>query len=125
MMRKKGRKRNCPLATYIPRFYCPLRREFLYDDLTHKGEFLNVCVFGAVSFHGRALGFHVLAENGAVIWRLPLHVFCTKRKPPPTPLDWLQFWDCFSYEISCTSFERLADARVCVQLKDRSWEGGR
>ncbi|HEY6372784.1 MAG TPA: hypothetical protein VIX37_19565 [Candidatus Sulfotelmatobacter sp.] len=40
------------------------------------------------------------------------------------PLDWMQFWDCFSYEISCTSFERLADARVRVQLKDRSWEGG-
>jgi hypothetical protein len=23
------------------------------------------------------------------------------------PLDWLQFWDCFSYEMTVTVFERL------------------
>src|SRR5215472_10615119 len=90
---------------------------------TH-GELLNVCVFGAASIHGRALGFHVLTENGAVIWRLPLHAFCHKPGAPMQPLDWLQFWDCFSYEVTVTTFERLQDSRVRVQFKDRSWEGG-
>lgn len=108
----------------IPRVYCFLRTEFLYDDESHHGELLKVCVFAAASVPGRALGFHVLTENGAVIWRLPIHAFCHKPDAPKMPLDWLQFWDCFSDEISCTKFERLADARVRVQLRDRSWEGG-
>jgi hypothetical protein len=112
------------LNTNIPRFYCLLRKEFLYDRQAHQGEFVNVCVFGVASVYGRALGFHVLTENGAVIWRLPLHALCHKREAPAQPLDWLQFWDCFSYEISCLVFERLRECRVRVQLKDQSWEGG-
>ena len=112
------------LNVNVPRFYCFLRKEFLYDGEAHHGELLNVCVFGAASIHGRALGFHVLTENGAVIWRLPLHAFCHKSNAPVQALDWLQFWDCFSYEVAVTTFERLQDSRVRVQFKDRSWEGG-
>jgi hypothetical protein len=52
------------LNTNIPRFYCHLRKEFLYDGNAHEGEFLKVCVFGAASIAGQALGFHVLTENG-------------------------------------------------------------
>ena len=109
------------LNVNVPRFYCFLRKEFLYDGEAHHGELVNVCVFGAASIHGRALGFHVLTENGAVIWRLPLHAFCHKPGAPMQPLDWLQFWDCFSYEVTVTTFERLQDSRVRVQFKDRSW----
>lgn len=108
----------------VPRFYCLLRKEFLYDGLSHQNEFLKVCVFGAASIHGRALGFHVLTENGAVIWRLPIHAFCHKPEAKALPLEMLQFWDCFSYEVSCTKFERLSESRVKVQLKDKSWAGG-
>jgi hypothetical protein len=108
----------------IPRFYCFLRKEFLYDGLAHQGEFLNVCVFGVASIKGRAMGFHVLTDNGAVIWRLPLHAFVHKVSAPIVPLDWLQFWDCFSYQITCTVFDRLQESRVRVQIKDGSWEGG-
>lgn len=84
------------LNVNVPRFYCFLRKEFLYDGEAHHGELIHVCVFGAASIHGRTLGFHVLTENGAVIWRLPLHAFCHKPETPMQPLDWLQFWDCFS-----------------------------
>ncbi|MEZ5943016.1 MAG: hypothetical protein R3C18_16605 [Planctomycetaceae bacterium] len=108
----------------VPRFYCLLRKEFLYDGTAHHGEFVKVCVFGAASIYGRALGFHVLTENGAVIWRLPIHSLCHKEDAPVQPLDWLQFWDCFSYDISCTAFDRLANCRVRVRLRDGSSEGG-
>ena len=76
------------------------------------------------SIQSRALGFHVLTENGAVIWRLPLHALCHKEDAPLLPLVWLDFWDCFSYKVSCTTFDRLREMRVRVQLKDRSWVGG-
>jgi len=122
-MQKEG-KELATLNVNTPRFYCLLRKEFLYAGQSHHGELLNVCVFGAASIQGRALGLHVLTENGAVIWRLPIHALCHKPEAPNVPRDWLQFWDCFSYEISCTTFDRLQDSRVRVQLKDRSWEGG-
>jgi hypothetical protein len=108
----------------IPRFYCKLRKEFLYDGESHIGEFVNVCVFAVASVSGRALGFHVLTDEGAVIWRLPIHAFVHKKDAPNIPLDWLQFWDCYGYEISCTAFDRLKDCRVRVQMKDRTWVGG-
>lgn len=112
------------LNVNIPRFYCELRKEFLYDGTAHVGEFVKVCVFGVASVYGHALGFHVLTDNGAVVWRLPIHALCHKPDAPARPLDWLQFWDCFSHEVSCTVFERLADCRVRVQLRDREWIGG-
>lgn len=112
------------LNVNVPRIYCLLRKEFLYDGMAHQGEFVKVCVFGAASLHGRALGWHVLTEHGAVIWRLPLHALCHRDDAPLRPLDWLQFWDCFSSDIVCTEFERLRDARVRMQLRDRTWLGG-
>lgn len=108
----------------IPRFYCLLRKEFLYDGTAHHGEFIKVCVFGVASVYGRALGFHVLTENGAVIWRLPIHAFCHRADAVVRPLDWLQFWDCFSYDVTCTAFDRLANCRVRVRLRDNSSVGG-
>jgi hypothetical protein len=108
----------------IPRFYCLLRKEFLYDGAAHQGEFMQVCVFGVASIPGRALGFHVLTDNGAVIWRLPINAFCHHEKAALMPVDYLQFWDCLSYDITCTKFDRLAETRVSVHLKDGSWEGG-
>ncbi|MFO0913141.1 MAG: hypothetical protein U0795_09295 [Pirellulales bacterium] len=108
----------------VPRFYCLLRKEFLYDGTAHQGEFIKVCVFGVASVYGRALGFHVLTENGAVIWRLPIHSLYHREDAAPRPLDWLQFWDCFSYDVTCTAFDRLANCRVRVRLRDGSSVGG-
>jgi hypothetical protein len=108
----------------IPRFYCYLRKEFLYDLVSHHGEFVQICIFGVSSIAGRALGFHGLTENGAVIWRLPIHALCHKTDAPVMPIDQLQMWDCFSYHVACSKFDRLADLRVQVHLRDGQWEGG-
>lgn len=112
------------LNTNVPRFYCWLRKEFLYNGARGEGEFIRVCVFGVASIYGRALGFHLLAENGALFWRLPIHALCHKQDAPKLALDLLQMWDCFSYDLSCTVFERLQDSRVQVRLKDNKKVGG-
>lgn len=108
----------------IPRFYCLLRKEFFCDGQSHFGEIVKVCVFAVSSVCGRARGFHVLIEHSEVIWRLLNHSLCHKADAPKRPLDWLQLWDSFRYEVACTVFERLADCRVRVQLRDKSREGG-
>ncbi len=121
----KGNPPELPtLNTNIPRFYCLLRKEFLYDQQSHHGEFVKVCAYGAASIYGRALGFHVVTEEGAAINRLPIHALCHKAEAPKVPLDWLQFWDCFSYEVTAIIYDRLADARVRLRMKDGTFEGG-
>lgn len=112
------------LNANIPRFYCLLRKEFLYDGTAHTEEFVKVCVFGISSIYGRALGFHVLTETGAVIWRLPIHALCHKESAPIVPLNVLQFWDCISYEVSSIVFDRLKETRVRLQMKDGGWIHG-
>jgi hypothetical protein len=108
----------------IPVFYCYLRKEFLYDGTAHAGELVKVCVLGVASIQGRALGFHVLTEDGAMFWRMPIHALCHRSDAPPMPLTMLQVWDCASYEVSATRFARLAQARVRAFLKDRTWYPG-
>ncbi len=109
----------------IPRFYCLLRKEFLYDGKHHHGEYVKVCVFGIASLHGRALGFHILTESGATFWRLPIHALCHVAGAPIMPLDHLQIWDCFSYDVTATCFDRLSEIRLRAYLKDKHWYDGR
>ena len=116
---------ECPHSTSRSRIYCLLRKEFLYDLEAHHGEHIKVCVFGAASLHGRALGFHVLTENGATFWRLPIHALCHRPDTPAMPLDVLQIWDCFSYDVSATGFDRLSEMHSPRYLKDRQWYPGK
>lgn len=111
----------------IPRFYCLLRKEYLYNLESHHGEHVRCCVFGVASIAGRAAGFHVQLDNGALIWRLPISALVHRTDAPPEsqiPLDWLQLWDCFSYHVAVTEFEQLHRCRIGVWLKDRRRYGG-
>lgn len=108
----------------IPRFYCHMRKEFFYDGVKHHGEFIDVCVFAATSIQGRAIGFHVLTDEGAMLWRVPIHAFVHKKDAPVIPLDHLQFWDCFSEDMVCNQFSMLKDSRCRVRLKTNEHVGG-
>lgn len=109
----------------VPEWHCFLRAEFLYDcDPAYRGQVVPVCVFGIASVAGRALGFHVLVENGAQIARVPLHALTAKRDAPARPLPALQLWNCFSYEVAVTEYEYLQEMRVRAYLGDRTVEPG-
>jgi hypothetical protein len=108
----------------VPRFYCFLRREYLYDLGSHFGELDRCCVFGLSSIAGRAIGFHAMLENGAMIWRLPIAAFAHREDAPSTRLDVLELWDCFSYDVSVNTFEFLCERRCETVLKDRSVRPG-
>jgi hypothetical protein len=82
------------------------------------------CVFAVSSLAGRALGFHVMLENGAVIWRVPICALVHKADAPPTALDVLELWDCFSYHVSVSEFAFLKERRCETVLKDRSMRRG-
>ena len=108
----------------VPRFYCFLRREYLYDLREHFGELDRCCVFAVSSIAGRAIGFHALLENGAVIWRLPIAAFAHLENAPRTALDVLELWDCFSYHVCVNEFGFLAQRRCETVLKDGTVRAG-
>jgi hypothetical protein len=108
----------------IPVFYCLLRKEFLYDQRSHQNEFEKVAVFGVASIPSRAVLFHVMTERGAQIARVPINALVSKETAPQIPLDYLELWDNFSYEIAVTKFEFLKGLRCRTVFKDRQWYDG-
>lgn len=112
------------LNSSIPHFYCFVRKEFLYNLEKHHGEFIKVCVFGIASVARRALGFHIMTENGAQFARIPIHALVHKTNAPDIPLDYLQIWDCFGEEVSVTTFDFLNELKCKVYLKNKTWEAG-
>jgi hypothetical protein len=108
----------------IPPLQVFVRAEYLYDLQRGHGELVPGVAFGVASISGRALGFHVLMENGAQIARLPISALVWKPGAPEIPLDHLQVWDCFSYSVSVHAFSWLKGCRVRTWLRDgRVYEG--
>lgn len=116
------------LNNNIPHFECFVRDEFLYGlDESHSGNFTHGICHGIATIAGRALGFHVLLDNGAHIGRLPIHAITTNINAKLTPIHspWVvQLWDCFSTTSSIIEFEWLKNCRVKTALADKSIVGG-
>lgn len=113
------------LNANVPAFRCFLRSEYLYNLESHFDELVEVTVFGVASLPGRAIGWHVITEHGAVFWRLPISALVWRRDAPRIPLDHLELWDCFSYQIAVTRFDFLSGLRVRAVLKDGTRQWGR
>jgi hypothetical protein len=101
----------------LPPFECFLDNSFLYDGEKGHGEYTECLVHGASSISGRALGFHVLLRNGASIGRLPVSALRGK-KITGAPLNYLQLWDCPSYDMTVNVYDAFAGCECIVKLRD-------
>lgn len=108
----------------IPIFKAYLRNEFLFNLEEQHGEFTPVQVFGLTSLPGRAVGFSVMTDGGAQIARIPVHALVHKEDTPNLPLDWLELWDCFSYQAQAVCYDYLHEMKCKVFLKDKQWYEG-
>lgn len=108
----------------VPVWTCLLRREYLYDLREHFGEFEDALVFGLASVPGRAVGFHVMTNQGVQFERLPLCALVHRVDAPPLPLDYLQLWDCPSDQVVVHAYDYLAGKRCRAVLKDRRFYEG-
>jgi len=111
------------LSINIPHFYCLLRKEYLYNLKDHFGEYELCSVFGVTSIPARAITFTCMINNGSQVARLPISAFCWK-ECNPQPLEVLELWDCFSYNLTCVSYDYLKGLRVSSFLKDKKWYDG-
>ena len=90
------------IVANLPPVKCFVRKEFLYDFEKGHGE-LEPCWWVSIkSLRGQAFRIESYLNNyGALYDKLPLHAYCWKPiEGKPLPLDYLQLWDCLSYDIT-------------------------
>lgn len=119
------------LVANVPPIEVFILKEFLYDfNKDNKGKLLGENEYESAhwittkSIPNQALYFESFVHNyGALYDKLPIHAFVWKTdidRNNMYPLDWLQLWDCFSYNISVIKKQRLRNARCEVIMKDKS-----
>ena len=79
-----------------------VRKEYLYDLQKGHGEYTPGIWVSVKSVQYKALYFEtLLTEYGALFDKLPLSAFVWKTEGHgDLPLDTLQLWDCFDYDIT-------------------------
>jgi hypothetical protein len=96
---------------------CYIKKEFLYNQEKHHGEFVEAHLFAVSSIRGRALGFHAFLNNGAIFYRLPLSAIVWKRNElANVALEDLQTWDQLGYYLSVIEYDFLKELNGKVFL---------
>lgn len=113
------------LNASIPPIEGYVRCEFMRDHEDMHGEVLPCVAFAVSSIPGRVPCFHILMEDGAVWWRMPIHAIVTKPDAPVVRLQDLVLWDCFSYHVSVNQFTFLQNLAVKYRTAKGGWEWGR
>lgn len=105
---------NCNLPKHI---YGYIRNNFLNNLDGRTDNSLQPCViFGAEAHASRAVGFHVLRNDGACIAMVPIHALCHKPKAKPMELWQVEPWDCFGWNISAIEFTYLKELDIVCRL---------
>lgn len=114
------------IVANIPPVNCYVRKEFLYDFEKGFGELVPCWWISIKSLRGQAFRIEAyLNEYAALYDKLPLHAFCWKPiEGEPLPLDYLQLWDCLSYDITVIKKAQLQSMKCKFKLKDGGWMTG-
>ena len=95
------------------------KKEFLYDFEKGHGEY-EPCIWMTIKcIKGQAFRIEALLPNyGAIYDKLPLHAFVTRQtdlKNAILPLDYLQIWDCLSYNFTVIEKDNLRIVKVMMK----------
>jgi len=114
------------IVANLPPVKCFVRKEFLYDFESGHGELVPCWWISIKSLRGQAFRIEAyLNEYGALYDKLPLHAFCWRPiEGEPLPLDYLQLWDCLSYDITVIKKAQLQSQRCKIKLKSGGWMSG-
>ena len=115
------------LVANLPPVHCYVRREFLYDDERGHGEFVPCTWVSLKSIRGQAFRIEAyLPEYGALYDKLPLDAYVSRRDNlgPRLPLDYLQIWDCFSYDMTVIKKSLMGNLSARFLAKDHNWYSG-
>lgn len=110
----------------VPPIKVWVRKEYLYDMQREHGKLQQGILVSAKSIPGTALTFQVLLDNGVMRDKLPVSSLASNTQFPDEvlPLDFLQLWNCFSYNITFSEFNFITGLRVSVLMKNKKWYKG-
>lgn len=117
------------LVSSIPPIHCFVRKEFLYDFESGIGEY-EPCIWVTIkSIRGQAFRIEAyLPRYGALYDKLPLSAFVSRDKDLNQdlflPLDSLQIWDCFSYDMTIIQKPFLRNLTAKFLAKDKKFYSG-
>lgn len=116
------------LVANIPPVHCYIRKEFLYDFEKGHGEYESCIWVSLKSIRGQAFRIEAyLPRYGALYDKLPLHAFVSRTNNLPQsflPLDTLQIWDCFSYDMTVIQKAFLRNLSCQFYAKDKQMYNG-
>lgn len=114
------------LVHNLPPIEVYVKKEYLYDHEKGHGELTPGVWISIRSIQSKALYFEtLLTEYGALYDKLPISAFVWKEeydKENQLPLDHLQIWDCFDYDITLIKKPMLSDCEFFG--KDRKMHKG-
>ena len=114
------------LVHNLPPIEVYVKKEYLYDLQKGHGELTPGVWISIRSIMGKALYIEtLLTEYGALYDKLPISAFVWKidyDKDNQLPLDTLQIWDCFDYDITLIKKPMLSDCEFFG--KDRKMHKG-
>lgn len=116
------------LTVNLPPVRCYIRKEFLYDFQKGFGEFEPCFWVSLKSIRGEAFRIEAyLTEYGALYDKLPIHAFVWRtnvKQKELLPLDYLQLWDCLSYDVTVLEKKLLSRMKCKFFTKDKKWMFG-
>ena len=123
------------LVANIPPVEVFIDKRFLYDfEQDEEGKFLGEGEWekghwvAVKSIPNRALQFETYVDKfGAVYDKLPIHAFrwrTLKEDDTIYPLDFLQLWDCLSYNISVIEKRILRGTKTYTTMKNQTVVSG-
>lgn len=116
------------LVANLPPIECYIRKEYLYDFEKGHGEYEPCYWVSVKSIKGRALYFESYLTNyGAVYDKLPISAYVWKtdlNEEELLPLDHLELWDAFSYNITVIKKSTLSNLDCRVYMKDKKFYKG-
>lgn len=104
----------------IPAFKCLVRLSHFTKNESDNNTFHQAYAFGIQSINSKILTFHLITDYGMLRSRVPLSEIFIKEPTNDIPYYYKQLWDCFSENVTVTTFEYLSDKRCEVVLRDGS-----
>jgi len=104
------------------------KHQYIWVDssFTHKKSrgFVPAVWFGLTSFTGRAWGFNIMLENGAVYRNIPPHAIGFSENPEKKwEINQSQLWDCYGYNWSATEYTYLKGLKCLCRINDDRYYG--
>ena len=105
----------------IPSFKCLVKASYFTKKSEDDKVYHNAYAFGIQSITSKILTFHIMTDYGMVRSRVPISEIYLKEPIADIPFHMKQLWDCFSENVSVTTYEHLKEKKCQVILKDKSF----